>query len=244
MVSSTKVGSRWSLPAAFIALSAIPVGAGAVRVAELARGAEITPENARFFGAPVPVVVHVVSVSFFCVLGAFQFVPSLRRHGARWHRAAGRPLVACGVVGGLSGLWMTLFYPRVEGDGDALFFMRLLFGSAMVACMVLGFLAVRRRDLVGHGAWLTRGYAIALGGGTQALLHLLWLLCAGKPSVTVRAMLMAAGWVINLVVAERIIREKRGISGDHDALPAPPGPSRGNSSEVLGVATIDLGRDT
>jgi len=217
MISPTKVRAGWLRPVAFVTLSAIPVAAGAVRVAELARGAEITSANVRFFAAPMPVVLHILSVSLFCVLGALQFAPGFRRQRPRWHRAAGRLLVSCGVAGGLSGLWMTQFYPRVEGDGDALYAMRLLFGSAMVACVVLGFLAVRRRDFVQHGAWMTRGYALALGAGTQALLHLPWLL-VGKPSVAARALLMGAGWVINLAVAEWIIRRRPVCRG---ALPAP-----------------------
>ena len=210
MASPTKDRAGWLYPAAFVVLSAIPVGAGAMRVAELAHGVEITPANARFFAAPMPVVLHILSVSLFCVLGAFQFAPAFRRQRPRWHRAAGRLVVACGVAGGLSGLWMTLFYPRVDGDGDALYVMRLLFGSAMVACVVLGFLAVRRRDLEQHSTWMTRGYAIALGAGTQALLHLPWLLGPGTPSVMARALLMGAGWVINLAAAEWIIRRRRG----------------------------------
>ena len=69
--------AEWLVIALLIALSALPVGAGAVRLAGLAGGAEITPENARFFAAPVPVALHILSVSVYCVLGAFQFSPAL-----------------------------------------------------------------------------------------------------------------------------------------------------------------------
>ena len=55
---------------------------------------------------------------------------------------------------------MTLFYPRPAGDGELLTGMRLVFGSAMVASIVLGFAAVRRRDIARHRAWMIRGYAI------------------------------------------------------------------------------------
>ena len=51
------------MPAGLIALSLVPIAAGAMRLAELASGAEITPENARFFAAPLPVVVHILSNS-------------------------------------------------------------------------------------------------------------------------------------------------------------------------------------
>ena len=70
--------AQWPVPAGLILLSLIPVIAGAARMTELTGGAAITPQNARFFASPVPVVTHIVSVTIYCLLGAFQFVPSLR----------------------------------------------------------------------------------------------------------------------------------------------------------------------
>jgi len=197
------------VPAGLIALSAVPVLAGALRIRELAGGAEVTEQNARFFASPVPVVLHIVGATVFCMLGAFQFVPSLRRHS--WHRVAGRIVLPCGVVAALSGLWMTVFYPSPPGDGDLLFVFRLVFGSAMAVSLVLAFEAIRRRDVRAHRAWVTRGYAIGVGAGSQAVVTLLWTIPAGQPNEVTRALLLAAGWVINLAVAERINR-RRGIS--------------------------------
>ncbi len=197
------------MPAGLIALSAVPVLAGALRIRELAGGAEVTEQNARFFASPVPVVLHIVGATVFCMLGAFQFVPSLRRHS--WHRVAGRIVLPCGVVAALSGLWMTVFYPSPPGDGDLLFVFRLVFGSAMAVSLVLAFEAIRRRDVRAHRAWVTRGYAIGVGAGSQAVVTLLWTIPAGQPNEVTRALLLAAGWVINLAVAERINR-RRGIS--------------------------------
>lgn len=206
MDSPTRSGAGWWLPAALLALAAIPIVAGAVRLAGLAGGAAITPANARFFAAPLPVVVHILGAIPFAVLGAFQLAPDFRRRRPRWHRIAGRISIVCGLAAGLSGLWMSLFYPPVPGDGELLRAFRLLFGTAMIACIAQGFLAIRRRDIARHRAWLMRGYAIGLGAGTQALVHLPWLLVAGKPGVLGRALLMGAGWAINLAVAEWRIR--------------------------------------
>src|SRR5215207_9345835 len=102
--SSTR--ADWLVPAALIALSFIPFVAGAVRVIGLAGGAEVTPENTRFFAVPLPVVLHVICATLFCILGAFQFAPGFRRRRPGWHRRVGRLLVACGLAAGLSGLWM------------------------------------------------------------------------------------------------------------------------------------------
>ncbi|GAA2867422.1 hypothetical protein GCM10010517_27000 [Streptosporangium fragile] len=196
------------VPAALIVLSAVPMAAGAVRLTELTGGAEITPENARFFAAPLPVVLHILSVCLYSVLGAFQFAPAFRRRRPGRHRVVGRLLVPCGLVAALSGLWMTLFYPRPDGDGDLLTGFRLLFGSAMALAVVLGFAAIRRRDVARHRAWMIRGYAIGLGAGTQVLTHLPWVLVFGTPGELPRALLMAAGWMINVAVAEWVIRRR------------------------------------
>jgi hypothetical protein len=109
---------------------------------------------------------------------------------------------------GFSGLWMTLFYSRPPGTGDLLYAIRLLFGSAMVLSVVLGFVAIRRREIAAHQAWMMRGYAIALGAATQMLTLLVGEIIAGPPSEISHALLMGAGWVINLVVAEWAIRKR------------------------------------
>ena len=57
--------AEWPVPAALLVLSAVPIAGGAVRIAELTGGAEITPDNARFFAAPLPVVLHIISVTLY-----------------------------------------------------------------------------------------------------------------------------------------------------------------------------------
>ena len=202
---STK--ADWLVPSALIALSAVPFLGGAIRLVGLASGAEITPENARFVAAPLPVVIHILTALLFCILGAFQFAPGFRRRRPGWHRRAGRLLVLCGLAAGLSGLWMTQFYPLdPHVQGDLLYGFRILFGSAMVLSIVMGLSAILRRNIARHRAWMIRGYAIGQGAGTQALTALLWLLFFGTPSELTRDLLMGASWVINIAVAESIIR--------------------------------------
>jgi hypothetical protein len=79
----------------------------------------------------------------------------------------------------------------------------------MVVAISLGLAAIRRRDFARHRAWMIRGYAIGMGAGTQVLVHLPWLLFFGLPDELGRALLMGAGWAINLVVVEWVIRRRR-----------------------------------
>ncbi len=178
---TTAGSARWLVAGLFL-LSAIPLAGGIVRLTELAGGAAITPANARFFAAPLPVVLHIVCASVFALLGAFQFAAGFRRRRPGWHRVAGRLLVPGGLLVGLSGVWMTLFYSRPPGTGDLLYAVRLGFGSAIVGAIVLGFAAIRRGDVRGHRAWMMRGYAIGLGAGTQVLTGMAGALIGGPPS--------------------------------------------------------------
>jgi uncharacterized membrane protein len=197
------------VPALLVLLSLVPATFGTIRLAQLAGGATVTPDNARFFAQPLPVVLHVLAVIPYSIVGAFQFAPSFRRRHRAWHRAAGKVLAGCGLVAALSGLWMAHFYLWPAGDGYALYVIRLVFGSAMFASLVLAIQAIRRRDYAAHGRWMTRAYAIGMGAATQVLTHLPWFILVGKPGESARAVLMAAGWVINVIVAEMVIRQGR-----------------------------------
>jgi uncharacterized membrane protein len=200
----------WLVPAGLILLSVVPFLGGAVRLVGLAGGAEVTPENARFFAIPLPVVLHILTALPFCILGAFQFAPGFRRRRPGWHRVAGRLLVLCGLAAGLSGLWMTQFYPLYPHlQAELLYGFRMLFGSGMVLSIALGWAAILRRDIARHRAWMIRGYALGQGAGTQAVTAILWLLIFGAPSGLTMELLMGASWAINLAVAEWIIRRGR-----------------------------------
>lgn len=204
-----KIGSARWLIVGLLLLTAIPLAGGAVRLVGLAGGAAITPDNARFFAAPLPIVLHILSAAVFGILGPFQFSTALRRRRPGWHRMSGRLVVGAGLVVGLSALWMTLFSARAPGSGDLLVAFRLLFGSAMLGSIVFAFAAIRRRDVQQHRAWMLRAYAIALGAGTQALTQGVGAAIVGQPSELGVALLMAAGWVINLAIAEWVIRRRR-----------------------------------
>lgn len=114
----------WRVPAALVALGAIPLLAGGARLVELAGGPALIPADGRFAASPLPVVVHIVSAAVYALLGALQFVPGFRRRRPGWHRAAGRVLVVAGLGVALSALWLTLFFAPQPDSGPVLFVLR------------------------------------------------------------------------------------------------------------------------
>ncbi|NEK86588.1 DUF2306 domain-containing protein [Blastococcus saxobsidens] len=197
---------RWLVPAALIALALVPIAAGAARLAELSGGGALLPEPPHAVESPLPLVVHIVSAVVFTVLGAFQFVPGTRGRRPAWHRTTGRLAAPAGLLAALSGLWLTLVI--TDADGGLLTVFRASAGAGMGAAIVLGVLAVLRRDLRRHRAWMLRGYALGIGAGTQVFTAGLGALVVGEPGETAQALLMGAGWAINLAVAEWLIRRR------------------------------------
>lgn len=197
----------WWIPASLIALTAVPALAGVLRLVDLSSGR--TEENARFFDLPLPIIVHILGATTFCVLGAFQFMPSLRRKRPRWHRMAGRILVPAGLAAALSGMWMAVFSDLPVYDNTALIWLRLFFGSIMVTGLVLGLLAVLRRDIGTHQRWMARAYAVAQGAGTQALVLGPMVLVVDQPGGNLKAAGMGFAWILNLVVAEWLVRRSQ-----------------------------------
>ncbi|MEP7333430.1 MAG: DUF2306 domain-containing protein, partial [Terracoccus sp.] len=195
------------VPVALVALVLVPAIAGSLRLVELAGGPHLLPTNPRMAASPAPVVVHIVSAVTYAVLGAFQFSSRFRQRRPGWHRASGRVLVVLGLAVALSALWMTQFYPRQPGTGELAYAFRLAFGSGMAASIVLGFTAIRRGDVARHRAWMTRAYALALGAGTQVLTLGVGARVFGASTLTTDLSL-GAGWVINLAVAEYVIRRR------------------------------------
>jgi hypothetical protein len=166
--------------------------------------------------------MHIVGATTYALVGILQFVPRFRRRHQAWDRRAGRVLAVAGLPVAFSALWMTLFYQAQPGTGDLLYLLRLVFASAMAACLVLGLAAVRRRDTAAHRAWMIRACAIGLATGTQVFTEGIGGAILGT-GVLAADLAQGAGWVINLAVAESILRRP---ARRRSALPTGPQQAR------------------
>ena len=195
----------WKLASALYLLAAIPLAAGTLRLVQLSGGPDLIPADRRFDAAPAAVVLHIVPSAVFALLGVLQLLPRFRRTHRAWHRRAGRGLVVAGLLVTGSALWLTLLYDAQPGTGRLLYVFRLIVVVAMTVSIERGFAAARRRDIPRHRAWMIRAYAIGLGAGTQAFTEGFGEAIFGH-GVLVGDLAKGAGWAINLLVAEWIIR--------------------------------------
>lgn len=193
--------NAWLAVTGLLLLSALPIIGGVVRLSEVPAVAGSRP-----LASSVAAVAHIVAMTVYCLLGAFQFSPALRGR-RRWHRTAGRVLIPVGFVAALGAAWLAVFFSGPP-DQLPLAMVRLVFASAMLVFLALGTAAVIRRAFVMHGDWMARAYAIGVGNGTQSLVVILWTVPLGEVDAWGETWLVATGTLITVFVAELLIRRR------------------------------------
>ena len=190
-----------------VVYSFIPAFGGLFRVFELAGGPAVAPANLRALADPFPIVAHILGSAVFCIAGALQFLPSIRRNRPAAHRVIGRAVAIAGCVSAATGLWMTHFYAfPAELQGSLLYWARLLLGVSMLGLIGRALIAIQSRNVFQHSADMLRAYAIGQGASTQTFLGLGWMVLAGaEPLGPLRDGLMVSAWVLNISVAEFLI---------------------------------------
>jgi len=202
------VSSReWMFLAIILIYSFVPTFGGLFRIAELLGGPAIAPANPRALAHPLPIVLHILSSFLFCLLGALQILPSMRRYHLGLHRMMGRVVAAAGCMSALTGLWMTHFYafPQ-ELQGSLLYWVRIALSLSMVGLIVWAVIAIRSLNILGHSTAMLRAYAIGQGASTQAFLGISWMVAFGtEPLGPLRDIIMVFAWGLNLLIAELLI---------------------------------------
>ncbi len=182
---------------------------------------------------------HVTTAGVAILLGTMQLVPRIRQR-RRLHRQVGRVFLLVGTLAFfVTGLPLAL---TVEDD---------LARAGLLVPPVLwpmfaaaGYAAIRGRDIARHRAWMLRLYALSFFAITARLIVPLLML----PQVPmldswyggdVERMAEATipfgqwlGWIVNLAVAELILRKKLPVSHE----PSTPGSPRGDGSTFGSIA--------
>lgn len=198
---------EWALLVFIMVYSFIPAIGGLIRVLELAGGPVFGPANPRALSAPFPIAIHIMTSSVFLVLGALQFLPSIRHHRLSSHRLIGRAVVIAGSISAASGLWMTHYYSFPSNlQGNLLYWVRMVLGSLMIGLLIWAVIAIRSRNIFQHSASMLRAYAIGQGASTQAFLGISWIVIHGSEAVgPMRDAIMVFAWGMNLLIAEILI---------------------------------------
>jgi hypothetical protein len=101
---------------------------------------------------------------------------------------------------------MAQIYPPFIGDGTALRWIRTIVGVAIIGFIVAGLFAIQRCQFNTHRAWMMRAYAMAVAAATQPLTLIPFGLIPAANNEIGYTLGLAAGWVVNLAIAEYLVR--------------------------------------
>jgi uncharacterized membrane protein len=144
-------------------------------------------------------VVHVAGAVTALLLGAFQFLPGLRRFRA--HRWIGRTYVVGCLVGGAAGL--ILAFGSSAGPIASAGFGSL--AAIWIVVNVLGWRAALERRFADHRRWMIRSWALTLAAVTLRL-YLPAVAMLDLPFLPWYRAIAFLCWVPNLVTAELWLR--------------------------------------
>ncbi|GAA0940867.1 DUF2306 domain-containing protein [Pseudonocardia zijingensis] len=194
----------------------VAVVAGAIMVAPYVlldiRSSRLDVDGGWHYGL---LVAHVFTAGVALVLGPLQFVPAIRAR-RRWHRRIGRTYLLAGVLpAALTAVPVALLSGRIITQVGL-----VIPAAGWLMTGSLAVRAIRRGDVTAHREWMTRNYALTFLAVTARILVPLMLLTGLATGVVAPAGAQAAatslipvgqvlGWVIDLAVAEVLIRRAR-----------------------------------
>jgi uncharacterized membrane protein len=162
-------------------------------------------------------VVHVLTAATALSLGVLQLIPRVRAHGVL-HRRLGRVFLVVGVVAfGLTGIPLALTTP----NGSVTRYGILVPAAGWLVCAALGWVAIREGRVAAHREWMIRTYALTFFAMTARMVVPLLIavqmpLQEDRSPDAVRDLVTSTipygqwlGWVIDLAVAEYVIRRSR-----------------------------------
>jgi hypothetical protein len=116
--------------------------------------------------------------------------------------------VLAGVIIAVTGLIMVALHPF--SATLVLRATRLVVASGVIASLTFAIIAIGRRDITGHRAWMWRAYALIMGAGTQAVVSLTYILAFGPPTAEAQDLILALCWPLNLALVELALRHRPG----------------------------------
>ncbi len=219
----TRIFARPHWLAIFLLLATfIPIAAASVTMLQIAAGG--LPESSiKFAVVPGSLFFHALGGVLFGLLGPLQFAGVLKRRFGRLHKITGRVFVASGLLLGLSSLRLLAEFP--DASTWVLLSARLAAGLGLSLALIWALVAIRQGRVARHRAWMIRAYAVGMGSATISFIMLPIFLITGKPVEGYAAdLLFVASWVINIAIAEWVIRKAKPLSLKSPRISAPPAP--------------------
>ena len=130
----------------------------------LASGTDPEPEDfeSRYVAHPWLAYLHMTPGVLYLIGAPLQLSQRFRTRHYTFHRRLGRVLVPTALFSTVLALVFGVLYPW-GGTPEAA--ATVLFGCWFAVCLLLGFRAIRRNDVINHRRWMIRAFAVGVGVG-------------------------------------------------------------------------------
>lgn len=163
---------QWLFALYIAALYALPVFSGQYADVNLAR--PITGYVAGDGWGNAMLFAHVLPAALLSVCGGLQILPVIRQRWPRWHRWNGRLFLAMGLLGALTGLYLTWVRGSRLSDLGAIGI--TLNGLLIPVAVLLAWQAARARRFAAHRRWALHAFMLINGVWTFRLYLMGWYL--------------------------------------------------------------------
>ena len=185
--------------ATFIAIASAPLRMFQILTDQL-------PADAiKFTTVPWTLFFHSLGGMAFGLAGPLQFAGALKFRFGWLHKIMGRIFVIAGLFLALSAVRLLFEFPH--DSTWVLVSARAVAALGMILAITLALSAMWNRNFAKHRAWMIRTYALGMGPAAISFIMLPIFLIRGKALEGYLAdSLFVLSWVINLTIAEIIIR--------------------------------------
>ncbi len=185
-----------------IMVLAILTGAFALRF--LSFNPEALTEELRpnLLNHPIQFYAHVIIAPVALLVGTWQFLPATRR--SSYHRWAGRLYVICVALASIAGFFIAMTTETGMLAGAGFIILAVLWFTATAKAFFLA----RAGDFAAHRAWMIRSYALTCAAITLRIIVPMGFTVG---ACFTKSYIAAAWgcWIINLLIAEWIVRRFR-----------------------------------
>ncbi|HEV8077106.1 MAG TPA: DUF2306 domain-containing protein [Marinobacter sp.] len=165
------------------------------------------PADLHYVNHAALTLLHVIPGTLFLLLGPLQFIADIRNRWPWLHRLSGVVFILSGLTFAITALIIDLTFPTFGGP-----FKRLavwVFSIAQIATLLVAVMAIRKRQIMRHRAWMMRAFAVGLGISPLRFYFIPAYLLFGVPSNFTIALGMWVGFGLNLLIAEWILWRER-----------------------------------
>ena len=193
-----------SLAIILLVATFIPIASAPLRMFQILTD-QLPADAIKFTTVPWTLFFHALGGMAFGLAGPLQFAGALKLRFGRLHKIMGRIFVIAGLFLALSALRLLFEFPH--NSTWVLISARTIAALGILLTITLALSAVWDRNFAKHRAWMIRTYALGMGPAAISFIMLPIFLIRGQALEGYLAdSLFVLSWVINLTLAEIIIR--------------------------------------